>query len=139
MDCLFCKIGKKEIPAEIVYEDEDVFAILDIYPVAPGHTMVIPKIHAQNLLDLDDSKVAPVFLGVKKVLGILKKTIKPDGFTVGINHGTVSGQVVDHLHIHLIPRFLNDHGKSVHSVVLNPPTETPEEIGKRIRDFKSPA
>ena len=90
MDCLFCKIAKKEIPAEAVYEDADTIAILDIHPRAPGHTMIIPKVHAENILDLPDSLVGRVFLTVKKVTGILRTALKPDGFTIGINHGKVS-------------------------------------------------
>lgn len=134
MDCLFCKIGKHEIPAEVVYEDDNSFAILDIHPVAPGHTMVIPKLHAQNLIDLPLGEVKPLFGAVKTMLEKLSKSLKPDGFTIGINQGSVSGQVVDHLHIHLIPRFLGDSGKSVHAVVANPPSESLAEMAKKINN-----
>ena len=134
MDCLFCKIGKKEISAEFVYEDEHAFGILDINPIAPGHSMIIPKVHSENLLDLPDVEIAGVFLAVKKMTKILKDVFNPAGFTVGINHGKVSGQVIDHLHIHIIPRFDGDGGKSVHSVVNNPPKESVAETADRIRN-----
>lgn len=136
MDCLFCKIGKKEIPAEMVYENEHAFAILDINPVSPGHTMVISKTHAKDLPELPKDEVGPLFEGVKMVLDKIQKALKPDGFTIGINQGSVSGQVVDHLHIHLIPRFAGDNGKSVHFVVMNPPRESLPEIAKKIREAK---
>lgn len=131
-DCLFCKIGKGEIPALTVYEDDHVLAFLDIHPVAPGHTMVIPKVHAENMLDLPESEVGPLFLGVKKVTGMLKIALQPDAFTIGMNHGRMSGQMVDHLHVHILPRFMNDGGKSIHSVVNNVPKESLEILRKKI-------
>lgn len=134
MDCLFCKIRDKQIPAEIVYENDHAFAILDINPVSPGHTMVISKTHAENLPGLPKEEVGPLFEGVKTVLAKIQNALKPDGFTIGINQGSVSGQVVDHLHIHLIPRFVGDKGQSVHFVVKNPPQESLADIAKKIRE-----
>ncbi len=132
MDCLFCKIGSHEIPAGVVYEDEKTLAFLDIHPIAPGHTMVIPRVHAENILDLPDDVVGSLFDTVKKVTGLLDKALKPEGFTIGINHGRVSGQMVDHLHVHIVPRFDDDGGRSLHSVVNNPPTESIEKIKNEI-------
>ncbi len=136
MDCLFCKIGNKQIGSQIVYEDDETLAFLDIHPRAPGHTVIIPKSHAESVLDLTEDLVGPTFLTVKKVVGILNKALKPSGFTIGINHGRVSGQVVDHLHIHVIPRFAGDGGSGIHSVVNNPPKEKLEEIIKKIKKSK---
>lgn len=133
MDCLFCKIINKEISAEIIYEDENTVAVLDVFPKAPGHSMVLPKIHAENILELPDDKIEGVFKAVKNVTALLKKALAPDGFTIGINHGKVSGQAIDHLHVHIIPRWLNDKGHSIHSVVDNQPTESISEIAERIR------
>ncbi|MBI2591299.1 MAG: HIT domain-containing protein, partial [Candidatus Brennerbacteria bacterium] len=82
MDCLFCKIIKKEIKAEIVYEDEEALAFLDINPRASGHTMVAPKKHAANIFELDDNLMRPVFHAVKIVAGFIEKALKPDGFTI---------------------------------------------------------
>lgn len=134
MDCLFCKIIKKEIKAEIVYEDKETIAILDVHPKAPGHTMVLPKAHSDNLLDLPNEKIGPVFQAVKKVAEMLKKSLKPDAFTIGINNGKYSGQLIDHLHVHIIPRWRGDGGKSIHSVVDNLPKESLGEIRARIRN-----
>ncbi len=120
MDCLFCKIAKKEISAEVVYEDEAAMAILDIHPRAPGHAFVIPKAHAANLTELPDELIEPLFKAVKKVATLLKDKVKADGITVGINQGRASGQEVDHLHVHILPRFMGDGGGSVQSVVNNP-------------------
>jgi histidine triad (HIT) family protein len=131
-DCLFCKIGKKEIPAAVVHENDHVVAFLDIHPVAPGHTMIIPKVHAENMLDLPDEEVEHVFKAVKHVTGMLKRALSPDAFTIGINHGRMSGQMVDHLHVHVLPRFENDGGGSIHSVVQNAPNESLEDIKDKI-------
>ncbi len=132
MDCLFCKIANKEIPAQIIYESADATAVLDVNPRAPGHTMVLPKVHAKNILELPGEKIEEVFKAVKEVTNLLDKKLKPDGFTIGINHGKVSGQTVEHLHIHVIPRWNGDGGGSIHSVVDNSPKESLEEIKNKI-------
>jgi histidine triad (HIT) family protein len=132
-DCLFCKIGKKEIPSEVIYEDVSALAFLDIHPLTPGHTLVIPKVHAENMLDLTNEAVGPVFLAVKKVTEQIQRALAPRGFTIGINHGKISGQAVDHLHIHVIPRYLSDGGGSMHSVVEFNDGRTVGEIAKQLR------
>ena len=133
MDCLFCKIIKGDIRAYKIYEDNNAVAILDVQPRAPGHTMVLSKTHAENILDLPDGNIGPVFTAVKKVAKKLKDVLNCDGLTIGINHGRVSGQLVDHLHIHIIPRWQNDGGKSIHSVVNNEPKESLEEMYKKFK------
>ncbi len=137
MGCLFCKIVNKTIKAEIVYEDAETLAFLDIHPRAFGHTVIIPKKHAVNILKLEDALIGATFLTVKRVSAILNTALNSDGFTIGINHGRISGQVVDHLHIHVIPRFLNDGGTSIQSVVNNPPQESLTEIAIKIKTIKS--
>jgi histidine triad (HIT) family protein len=131
-DCLFCKIVAKQIPAQIVYEDDHALAFLDIHPSAPGHTMVIPKVHAPNLLELPPEEVGPLFAAVQHVGKMLSKAFTPDGITMGANQGRASGQEVDHLHVHLIPRWHNDGGHAVQSVVHNPPEESLDDILKKI-------
>ena len=133
MDCLFCKIANKEISAHIICESEDATAVLDVNPRAPGHTMVLPKVHAENILELSDEKIEGVFKTVKETTDLLNKKLKPEGFTIGINHGKISGQVVEHLHIHIIPRWSGDGGGSIHSVVENSPKESLEEIKELIQ------
>jgi histidine triad (HIT) family protein len=135
-NCLFCKIASKEIPAEIVYEDEGAVAFLDINPIAPGHTLVIPRYHSPTLRDLPDEFVGPLFLAIKTVARLLQTSIKPDGISYGINEGVVTGQTIEHLHIHLAPRFVGDGGKSFHSIVHNPPAQNISEIAQLIRSAK---
>lgn len=133
-DCLFCKIIKKEIPSEVVYEDDFALAVLDVNPRALGHTMVLPKTHSENIIDLPVEQIGSLFEAVQKVVLLLNKTFFPDGFTIGLNQGRAAGQVIDHLHIHIIPRWLNDGGSSLHSVVNNPPKENLAETAKQIRE-----
>jgi len=131
-NCLFCQIAAKIIPSIIIYEDEKTLAFLDIHPISSGHTLIIPKIHAENILDLSDNQIDPFFQTVKKVVALLQKKLNPKGFTIGINHGTISGQVIDHLHIHIVPRYEGDGGGSLHSVVKNPPQESLEVIQAKL-------
>lgn len=132
MSCLFCEIAEKNIPSETIYEDNSVLAFLDIHPLSLGHALIVPKLHAENILDLPGEEVESVFLGVKKVTALLAEKLSPKGFTIGINHGRMGGQLVDHLHIHVIPRFEGDGGGSLHSVVKNPPKESVAEIRRKI-------
>jgi histidine triad (HIT) family protein len=128
MNCLFCKIISGEISTYKVYEDEDVLAFLDIEPLTKGHTVIVPKAHVENLLDLDDEKVKKLFLVVKKIAQNLKDKLSLEGMNIGINMGEVAGQAMNHLHIHILPRYEGDGGGSVHSIVNNSPTETLDEV-----------
>lgn len=131
MPCLFCEIANEK-SEKAIYQNESAVAVLDIFPRAPGHAMILPKVHAETILDLPDSEIELVFKAVKETVKKLQEALAPNGFTIGINHGKNAGQAVDHLHIHIIPRFLGDGGSSIHGVVNNPPKETVEEIRKKI-------
>lgn len=130
--CLFCKIASKDIPAAAIYEDGTALAFLDIHPIALGHTVVIPKKHAETVLEVPDGDMGPLFLAVKTVTDMLRASLGTNAFTIGINHGRISGQAVEHLHIHIIPRFEGDGGRSIHSVVNNPPEVSLEEVQRKI-------
>ncbi|MFA4871860.1 MAG: HIT family protein [Patescibacteria group bacterium] len=116
-DCIFCKIAKGEIPSNKIYEDEDFMAILDIAPVNPGHTLVVPKIHCDDLINLPDDLAQKSILVIKKIVPAILKGVEAGGFNLTINHGVVAGQIVPHLHWHIMPRFPGDgwdlwHGKA---------------------------
>lgn len=113
---MFCGIGSKKIKAEVIDEDEHSLAFLDVKPLAPGHTVVIPKDHAYGLMELSDEQVGPLFQAVKRVMIKQKAACQADAFTIGINNGRMSGQMVDHLHVHVIPRFKGDGGGNIHSI-----------------------
>jgi histidine triad (HIT) family protein len=107
-DCLFCQIAAGEIPADKLYEDESVLAFMDIRPVARGHALVIPKLHSEDLLSTDDRVLQNFLPQVKKVAGAVMRAVKADGVNITTNHGRAAGQVVFHLHFHIIPRFAAD-------------------------------
>ncbi len=133
MDCIFCKIIGKEIPASIVYEDDAALGILDVNPHAWGHAMILPKKHYPTILEVPPEELGPLMIAVQKVTAAMKKALAPAGFTIGVNHGEISGQSVPHLHIHILPRFTGDGGGSIHSVVNHPGPESLEETRARIR------
>ena len=93
-DCIFCKIIAGDIPSSKVYEDEEVLAFLDISQVTPGHTLVVPKKHARNLLEM-----------VSKVAKKVEAATQAKGMNVISNMEEVSGQTVFHTHVHIIPRY----------------------------------
>ena len=114
MDCIFCKIISKEIPTKILYEDEYTIAFLDAFPVAKGHTLVIPKQHYAKIQDLSSEINEKLFNTVHKMI---PKVDSLQGSTlVAIHNGKNSGQEIPHVHVHLIPRSKNDSAGPVHSM-----------------------
>lgn len=110
-DCIFCKIIKGELPSAKVYEDDKTVAFLDIKPVNPGHVMVIPKEHHETILDTPEDVLAAIMLAVKKIAPAVLKAVGSEGFNLGVNNGAVAGQLVPHLHFHIMPRLPGDgHG-----------------------------
>lgn len=107
-DCIFCKIIRGELPSSKVYEDEQVVAFLDIHPVRPGHTLVVPKTHCQDFLDCDGEVGAQLMKAAQKVARAVVFGTQADGFNLGVNNGGAAGQVIFHLHLHVIPRHLDD-------------------------------
>lgn len=132
MDCLFCKIARHEISSLVIREDADTLAFLDIDPRATGHTVVIPKRHAGTLLDVPREELCSLWQAVQATARQLHTALRPDGFTIGVNQGRYAGQAIDHLHVHIIPRWAGDGGGSVHDVVNAPPREELAKIHERI-------
>ncbi|MDO8571209.1 MAG: HIT family protein [bacterium] len=106
--CIFCKIIRKEIPSHFVYEDDDVVAFLDILPTQKGHTLVVPRVHWETFLHTDDVILGKVAVVAKKIGKALEKTVDAEGVNIIVNNGAAAGQVVFHLHTHVIPRFSGD-------------------------------
>ena len=107
-DCVFCKIIKGDIPAAKVYEDKNVLAFLDIAPVHPGHTLVIPKEHVETLHDIPDDVLKEVAVVTKRIADAIKRGVAADGISIGMSNGEAAGQVVPHAHLHIMPRRKND-------------------------------
>ena len=107
-ECILCKIVKGEIPCTKVYENAEVLAFLDIGPVNKGHTLVIPKRHHETLLDMPNDLLCAVSKAVKKVSKAIKEGVDAPGFNVLQSNFKVSGQLVPHYHVHIIPRTETD-------------------------------
>ena len=113
---IFAKILRGEMPAARVFEDDHVFAFMDVFPQSRGHTLVISKhSHARNLLDIEPEPLGFLMLGVQRVARAVKSALKPDGIVVTQFSGAPAGQTVFHLHFHIIPRWegvaLRPHGQ----------------------------
>ena len=106
-DCIFCKIISGELPSSKVYEDNDVLAFLDIKPVNPGHTLVIPKKHFENIHDTPDDIFAKTMVAAKKIADAILK-LGAKGVNIGMNNGSAAGQIVFHAHVHVMPRYGKD-------------------------------
>ncbi len=107
--CIFCKIIKKEIPADFIYEDEYVAAFLDIHPINIGHTLVVSKKHFDDFISTPDYIAQKLILTIKKITPIILKAMKANACNISTNNGKESGQVIEHVHFHIIPRFSDDN------------------------------
>lgn len=106
--CIFCKIIAGEIPCHKVYEDDKVLAFLDIKPVNPGHVLILPKKHYQNIEEINEDYLTAVIIIVKKIGKLLKDKLGIAGYNVHENNDLIAGQTVPHIHFHIIPRIDGD-------------------------------
>ena len=132
-ECIFCKIVKGEIPCFKVYEDERVLAFEDINPISTGHTLIIPKNHAENLYEIPDEDLIAIHLAAKKVIKAIKETLDPAGVACLQLNGKGANQVVMHYHFHLVPRGKSDPELPITSWELKPgDMKVIEETAKKI-------
>jgi ATP adenylyltransferase len=111
--CLFCKIAKNDpnVRSMVVHRRKDIIVVMNVFPYNTGHLQVFPVKHVEGLDGLSDSEISSLFVMVKKCTLLLRKVLNPKGFNVGINiGGDVSGASVEHLHVHIVPRFDRDFG-----------------------------
>jgi len=106
--CVFCKIIAGEIPSYKVYENERVLAFLDIKPIRPGHTLVIPKKHVANFEEIESDDLAAVIQAVKEIGKRVKEKLGYESYNVLENNDSAAGQVIPHIHFHIIPRVAGD-------------------------------
>lgn len=112
-ECIFCKIVAGSIPSEKVYEDEHTYVFLDIKPVHLGHTLVIPKVHAEDIFDIKEKDWLEVMKTVHLFAPKIKTATGADGVNIIMNNKRSAGQLVDHAHVHIVPRFKNDGFKGL--------------------------
>jgi histidine triad (HIT) family protein len=130
--CIFCKIVQKEAPASIVYEDEKVVAFLSIQPINVGHTLVVPKEHYENIHEIPEEEVAYLYKIVKKLSHAVKKAVDAEGIRTVQNNGEAAGQVIFHLHVHIIP--MNKDSQWVHHLE-NRAADALKDDARKIRQF----
>jgi histidine triad (HIT) family protein len=136
-DCIFCQIVDGDIPARVVYEDDDVLAFLDANPMAPGHTLVVPKHHYETLGDLPDDEGSAVFAALHRLTPLVEDAVDADASTVAFNNGEVAGQEIPHVHGHVIPRFEGDGGGPIHAVAGSRPDLSEDELDDIADDVAS--
>ena len=107
-NCPFCKIVSGEIPSKKVYEDESFLAFLDINPANAGHTLIIPKQHYQTIISIPEDDLFGLMKVIKRLASAVRETMVAEGLNIHQSNGTVAGQIIPHLHFHLIPRFKDD-------------------------------
>jgi ATP adenylyltransferase len=111
--CLFCRIVKDDpkTPKKVLHGSKDVMVVMNIFPYNTGHLQVFPVRHVKDFEKLSEKEITSLFAMVQKCVKLLNKTLKPLGFNIGLNiGGEVSGASVDHIHVHIVPRFRNDFG-----------------------------
>ena len=129
-NCIFCKIINQEIPSYKIYEDEHVYAFLDITQVTKGHTLVIPKEHHPTIFELPSEIAANLYRAVPHISNMLNETFSPIGLNI-VNNNNEPLQSVFHYHIHLIPRYHND-GFNLSFKSNSPSQEILSEVHKQI-------
>lgn len=134
MDCIFCKISDGKIPARIILESEKSLAFLDAFPLARGHSLVIPKKHYEKIQQMPADENSDLFNLVQQV------TEKIDALTnaelIAVHNGKESGQEIPHVHVHVIPRSVGDGAGAVHSMFRNRPKLSDKEFDQILDKIK---
>ena len=108
-NCIFCKLANGDIPVDALYEDDDFKVIFDAGPATLGHALILPKDHYANVFEMPDELVAQAYILGKKMASKMTEAFEADGYNILQNNNAAAGQSVFHFHIHLIPRYVDDH------------------------------
>ena len=108
-ECVFCRINRGEIPSTTIYENEEFRVMLDRFPASKGHILILPKKHIEDIYDLEPESAGRLFQLATMFSTIIKRTFANDGLNIIQNNGKAAGQTVPHYHLHMIPRYENDH------------------------------
>ncbi len=110
VDCILCAIARRDprVESMILHEKDRFMIVLNKYPYNPGHLMVFPVRHVEGLEELDEEEVKHLFILVQKSIKLLREVYSPHGFNVGINQGKAAGASINHLHVHVVPRYLGE-------------------------------
>jgi histidine triad (HIT) family protein len=127
-NCIFCKIIAGEISARVILQNEKAMALLDAFPLAAGHTLVIPKSHYAKVQQMSEQDAAAVFDMVWKLAGAVETASQVNASTIAIHNGSDAGQEVPHVHVHIVPRKTGDGAGAIHSMFKMKPKLSPEDI-----------
>lgn len=132
-ECAFCRIIQGEEEGVIAYEDEEHIVIMDKHPYNPGHNLVIPKKHYKTLLEMPKSEAGKLFEKVWLIAKATVKALEADGVHIGQNNGRAARQVIDHVHVHIIPRFHEDEKNGSWPTRKTIPIEESKKLAGLIR------
>ncbi|MBS3786873.1 HIT family protein [Candidatus Bipolaricaulota bacterium] len=133
-DCVFCDIVSGEIDAHVVFENDHALAFLDANPIVDGHTVIVPKKHLERFSEMPREFIGGTFYAVREVNRAILTGLDAEGTNVGLNDGEAAGQAIPHTHVHVIPRYSDDGGGSLHSIVSG---EAGEDLKKMAEQLKS--
>jgi histidine triad (HIT) family protein len=133
-DCPFCRIASGKASASTVYEDENVLAFMDLNPVSAGHTLVVPRRHWENIFEVPEETLTELIAVVKKLSVAVKKAVGADGVKVLQLNGRAAGQVVFHLHFHVIPASSKDGGRMGHHGRVSYGRAELDAVAQKIRE-----
>jgi histidine triad (HIT) family protein len=127
-DCVFCKIAAGKIPARVLLQNDRAIALLDAFPLAAGHTLVIPKSHYAKVQDMGEQDASAVFEIAWKVAGAVEAGSEARASTIAIHNGSEAGQEIPHVHVHIVPRKGGDGAGAIHSMFRNRPKLGAQEM-----------
>ena len=135
-NCTFCKIVERHVSARIISQNENAIAFLDAFPLSIGHTLIIPKRHYSKVQDMNREYSSATFDLLRVVTAAVEKATRAKASTIAIHNGVEAGQVILHVHIHIIPRFSGDGAGPVHSMFTNKPNINSEEMDSMLDKIK---
>ena len=127
-NCVFCKIVAGDIHSKVIMQNEKAMALLDAFPLAPGHTLVIPKSHYAKVQQMSEQDAMAVFEIVWKLAGAVETGSQVNASTIAIHNGSEAGQEVPHVHVHIVPRKIDDGAGAIHSMFKVKPKLSPQEM-----------
>ncbi len=127
-DCVFCKIVAGKIPTRVLMQNDRAVALLDAFPLAAGHTLVIPKSHYAKVQDMNEQDAMAVFKITWKIAGAVESGLQADASTIAIHNGSEAGQEIPHVHVHIVPRKSGDGAGAIHSMFMSRPKLGAQEM-----------
>lgn len=127
-NCIFCKIIAGEIPAKVIVQNEKAMALLDAFPLAAGHSLVIPKSHYAKVQEMSEQDAKALFEIVWKLVGAVETGSEVNASTIAIHNGSEAGQEVPHVHAHIVPRKRGDGAGAIHSMFKIKPKLSPQDM-----------